>query len=588
MWKAGVELSLAGLFCLSDCLLSTAWAQDTVNVASIRLLGVHRLSSEEILAVFQTKTRKPFQAEVFQKDLKRLVDLYAGAGFPQAAVESTMVQTTSHGTEVLIAVDEGKPAVISSMHFDGAGAVDEKDLISELTMGVGDSFVPSQLESDIQTLLKLYERRGYPFAKIMIGGISFSDDNDTLRTSVRLVVEEGRQAVLNAVRVEGNKTTKEYVVVRESRLRGDEVYTPELAEQVKRRLERLKLFSTVSLPELFLDERERAGLLIRVAEGNSISFDGVLGYVPAQRAQEQGYLTGLVDVQFRNLLGTGRKVSTRWYRENAQTQEIELHYFEPWLASYPVNAAVAFFQRKQDSTYVKRAYDVTAEFMVNDDLGIGVSFSQTNVFPSEGYGRSSVAESRQISLGGFVRYDSRDDAVTPTSGAFYRTEYEVGTKEILSAPTAASSASSSTHRVGLDLSYYFEPIKKQVVALESHLRDFRTEKIEAGDLFRLGGSGSLRGYREGQFFGSTLLWLNLEYRFLAGKRSFFYGFSDTGYIVSPDDPSTGLRKSETTKFGYGIGLRVDSGLGLIGVNIGFGEGDTFSTAKLHVRLMNEF
>jgi outer membrane translocation and assembly module TamA len=49
-----------------------------------------------------------------------------------------------------------------------------------------------------------------------------------------------------------------------------------------------------------------------------------------------------------------------------------------------------------------------------------------------------------------------------------------------------------------------------------------------------------------------------------------------------------LRKSETTKFGYGIGLRVDSGLGMIGVNIGFGEGDTFSTAKLHVRLMNEF
>ena len=33
---------------------------------------------------------------------------------------------------------------------------------------------------------------------------------------------------------------------------------------------------------------------------------------------------------------------------------------------------------------------------------------------------------------------------------------------------------------------------------------------------------------------------------------------------------------------------MDSALGLIGVSIALGEGDTFSTAKIHIRLINEF
>jgi outer membrane protein insertion porin family len=108
------------------------------------------------------------------------------------------------------------------------------------------------------------------------------------------------------------------------------------------------------------------------------------------------------------------------------------------------------------------------------------------------------------------------------------------------------------------------------------------------DLFRLGGASTLRGYREGQFLGSRIVWTNLEYRFLVAPRSFFYGFIDGGYIVQPDIAAVKMTGSEQSKFGYGIGVRMDSALGLIGVSFALGEGDTFSTAKIHIRLINEF
>ena len=104
---------------------------------------------------------------------------------------------------------------------------------------------------------------------------------------------------------------------------------------------------------------------MRVVEGNQNSFDGVLGYVPSSSSSGSGYVTGLVNISLRNLFGTGRKLSARWYQENQSSQETELHYFEPWVASYPVNAQLGFFQRKQDSTFVKMQYDIASRIDVD-------------------------------------------------------------------------------------------------------------------------------------------------------------------------------------------------------------------------------
>ena len=146
----------------------------------------------------------------------------------------------------------------------------------------------------------------------------------------------------------------------------------------------------------------------------------------------------------------------------------------------------------------------------------------------------------------------------------------------------------TTQRVLFDLKYYRTLWFRNVLAAELHVRDFRARDIDQSDLFQLGGATTLRGYREGQFLGSCLVWSNLEYRVLMASQSFVFGFVDAGYIVQPALASIELEASEQTKIGYGIGVQLDSGIGLIGVSIALGEGDTFSTAKLHIRLINAF
>ncbi|HLF20514.1 MAG TPA: POTRA domain-containing protein, partial [Bacteroidota bacterium] len=588
--KASVNSLPAGFFCLWIAYPELNVAQDTARVVSLTVMSNRSGSAQEIPDNFQTKRNVVYRPAILQEDLKRLIQHYVADGFINARIDSVVIKpsTKNSDVDILVTIEEGMPAVLQSIIFEGLGSLSETELKTRLNLHTGSRFTQRELESYVQRVLAFYEQSGYPFAKIIVNNVSFSESDEAIQTTVVLSVQEGQRVSISELRIEGNRTTKDYVIAREARLGMNEMFDGELPGRIKRRLERLNLFSSVSLPELYLTEDERAGLLVRVTEGNPNSFDGLLGYVPAQRSQESGFFTGLIDVQFRNLLGTGRKLSTRWYRENQFSQEIELRYYEPWIASYPVNSSGEFFQRKQDSTYVRRRYGVNAEFMFSEVLTIGASYGQTNVIPSEGYGKSILAESRQFSIGAYVRYDSRDDPLTPTSGVLYRTEYQLGVKDILSSPTIVTTNRGSTRRITLDLSHYVELVSRQVLSTELHLRDFRTERLEVGDLFRLGGATSVRGYKEGQFLGSTLAWMNMEYRFLVASRSFFYGFADVGYVVVPDNSVSGLLRSELIKGGYGVGMRVDSGLGLIGVNLGFGEGDTFSTAKLHVRLINEF
>jgi len=107
-------------------------------------------------------------------------------------------------------------------------------------------------------------------------------------------------------------------------------------------------------------------------------------------------------------------------------------------------------------------------------------------------------------------------------------------------------------------------------------------------MFRFGGAKTLRGYRENQFLGSRVAWTNAEYRFLLGRRSFLFGFLDTGYYNRPAQPEQNLPGEDGVKYGYGFGLRTDTPLGNIGVSFALGQGDSFSQGKIHIGLINDF
>jgi outer membrane protein insertion porin family len=65
-------------------------------------------------------------------------------------------------------------------------------------------------------------------------------------------------------------------------------------------------------------------------------------------------------------------------------------------------------------------------------------------------------------------------------------------------------------------------------------------------------------------------------------------FFDTGYYLRPEETEQKIPKSEEFLYGFGLGLSLETALGVLRVSYALGEGDTFSDGKIHFGVLNEF
>jgi len=594
LMKGFLLIRLLGLFLFSIGTLSLAIAAPTIR--SIQTQGNSVFTTREILEWISSEQNLPYSKQIIANDLKLVADNYRRRGYLAINVEPLLNQSLADSAyvDIVFSIHEGRQTVVGSITPQGNQQLSSHEILNQFDLKSGDPLDESILEKDIDGMLARYERIGYPFTLCRVENLAMQQGDEADTLTIALNIEEGQQLTIDEIRVEGNKETNPSVIVRETRIDSGEVFNPTKVDAIKPRLKRLNIFSDVSDPELYV-RNNKSGLLIKVQEGSTNTFDGVIGYIPGSGVDQSGYVTGLVSVSMRNLFGTGRKLSFKWAREDRSSQELGVRYLEPWVFNLPANIGGGFSQRQQDSSYVRRVLDLKAELMVSEELSVAGLFNSESVIPSASDSAfSRVFQSSIVSVGAEILYDARDDAYSPTSGARYRTDYQYGTKRTSKIPSNLLDqvpGKSTVQKFTLDLDFYLSTFTRQVVAVGLHGRELQSGRPEEGEMFRLGGSRSLRGFRESQFIGSRLAWSNTEYRFLLARRSFFYGFIDAGYYFRPADEARTIpiRKSEAFNYGYGIGIQLETGLGVLGVSFALSsDTPSFSSGKIHFGLINEF
>lgn len=565
---------------------------DSLRVRSIAVEGNRARTEADVLAAFAARPGGRLDTLRLAAEAEALASEYRRDGWLGARVSAGVAGWSDDGlgADLLVRVDEGKRAVVRAVVFEGATVFTADELERMTDLSPGDALDEAILERDIGAILKAYENAGFPLARCSVARVEAvpGGEEDALAVTVR--VEEGKRVTLQEVRVEGNVETDAGVIVREARVTPGEVYDPRKVERVRGRLQRLNIFAEVAEPELYMRD-DRGGLLLRVKEGNSNTFDGILGYIPGAAPGEAGYLTGMVAFSMRNLFGTGRKLGFRWQRDDRYSQDLALRYLEPWLFGWPVNAGVGFQQRQQDTSYVRRVIDGKLEVMFSEEVTAGVVVAGEAVIPSATVSGAFFLRSSTVSVGAELLYDSRDDPYNPTAGGRFRTDYLYGRRKTDDVPQdypVAVDRNVSVGRLTVDADLFLEVFARQVAALGIHGRELTGDQSDEAQMFRFGGARTLRGYRENQFVGTRVAWTNLEYRFILARRSYLFGFFDAGYYLRPADAVRGLAGVEEFKPGYGVGLLVDTPIGVMGVSFALGQGDSFGQAKIHVGIVNEF
>lgn len=526
---------------------------------------------------------------------KSLLERLQKEGFYFASIDSIFFSYSQDSSKVDIVVhlNEAMKTIVADYEIRGMPEISDLPVI-RFDLQEGHVFLPDALTNDIEAILQALEGVGFPFAKVAIAEVAAIDSGQRCPDSVRVAlrVEPGDRTIISEIDLIGNTHTKANTILRELPVAEGDVYTQEQVDKIQSRLLNLGFFRWVNPPRLELLKRGQARLILEVAEGNHNRFDGVVGYNPATQASS-GFVTGLLDFKFGNLFGTGRQLAARWERRSKETQAFQFSYMEPWIAGVPLQGSFGFKQLIQDTSYIERDIGLTFDYRLNESLRINAGASRSKVAPdSIGAIRLGIEPSTALNFTVGVTVGSLDNPINPSRGLLYSTSFKFSRKQLglSDADSTMARGDFDQKHLSVDLESYLPLFQWQVFAVGVHGREVRSGEpvIPIPDQYRFGGTQSLRGYREEQLRGVRVAWANIEYRYLLGARSRFFGFWDLGYFLRKDLAGDILAETENIKFGFGFGARIETRLGLVGLDYGLGEGDNFTNGKVHVSLTNEF
>ncbi|HBJ14556.1 MAG TPA: outer membrane protein assembly factor BamA, partial [Parabacteroides merdae] len=168
-----------------------------------------------ILEAFSTKK---FTTEEYENDKKHIIEKYNEKGYRDAVlVEDSVVNYNDKRVDIFLKVEEGDKYYLKDINFVGNTKYPTEQLLYILGMKPGDVYnqkkLNERLTTDEDAVSNLYYNNGYIF--FGADPVEVDVENDSISLEVR--IQEGPQATINRVIINGNDRLYEDIVRRELR-----------------------------------------------------------------------------------------------------------------------------------------------------------------------------------------------------------------------------------------------------------------------------------------------------------------------------------------------------------------------------------
>ncbi len=436
-----------------------------------------------------------------------------------------------------------------------------------------------RLKADI---ISDYHDDGYYFASLNTDQVKL--DRETADLHLRLIT--GPLVIIERLRFKGLTRSKPEYVARLSGLRPGDPLIGAQIEGAVRRIEASEYLQNDSTPQLTPNAAyDGVELLFYLTELKSNRLELGGGYLPRQGTLP-GEFVGRVDFESRNLFGSGRQLAALYDRKDRFSSRTYFRFVQPVFIPDHLEFSMHLEQVDYDSSYHSFAVSGDVSLVTRGQMRLGGHASWTKTEPQRG------SEPPSRTLGGGISYDMNRLQYRPNPSGGYRIGFAVSYLRRSSQPDSSGTTATdneSVFEIGAD--NYF-PLGKTVVFrlnLAAHIRITSRDLIDHSEQFKLGGFGSLRGYRQDQFAGRRIALGQSELRLRPSRQFAFYLFSDIGYVYSKRLVAPNLVGSEEiTRVGSGFGLFVGNPTVQMTMELGWGYHDRIDEGKIHVGLVTLF
>ena len=344
----------------------------------------------------------------FREDLDKVVDYYNEAGFRDARIvrdtvwdvpqdELTLSDKKKQKQErvkVKVQVFEGSKFYFRNITFSGNTVYSDDVLARSLRIAKGDPYNRKRLEQNLTynpsgtDISSLYMDNGYLFFRAT--SVEIAVVNDSIDIEIR--IEEGQQARIRNVWVEGNTITNDKIIMRELHTRPGDLFSRDALLRSRRELVTLGYFKEESIiPEPRPNAKDgTVDIVYKVEEGSTSQLNLQGGY-------GSGMVIGQVGIQLNNFsvrnifnkkawvplpAGDGQKLGFNAVTNGKAYYALSASFTEPWLGGHRAQSLSGSVYHNLYSNGLWYSKDDPKYYSLQI-TGAGVSFSRRLKWPDD-------------------------------------------------------------------------------------------------------------------------------------------------------------------------------------------------------------
>ncbi|MEO8769268.1 MAG: BamA/TamA family outer membrane protein [Ferruginibacter sp.] len=599
-----IKKSLAMVICCSFILCTHA--QQSADSKNGYFLAIHYIDKDSLFKPQELKLQSTFSSEpLLYEYMNKLPQLLASKGYPVASVDSFWtIESTIH-VNLFIGTKYNWVQLTTS-------GIDKKALEETGFRDKNFSNKPVnliQVQVLQERILNYYEKDGYPFASVYLDSVQINND------SIHAVLKADKGVIyhIDSIRIIGKPKISKKFLQHYLYIPNGSVYNKQKLEDVDRRILELPYLKTAQPSDLtMLGTGAVLNLYVQPKKSSQVNF--IIGFLPAANNTGKLQLTGDVNLDLKNLLGSGEGILLKWQQLQPKSPRLNLGYNQPYILNSAFGFDFLFDLFKKDSSYLQVNAQLGLQYLLsaNKTGKIFIQWQNTTLL-SGGIDTNQVRATKKlppnidvssVNVGLNYEWIKTSYRFNPRYGNEVNIATAVGIKNVkqntdivsLKDPTfnyATLYDSIKTRnyqlRIKLSGAHFFSLGKSSVLKTALNTGAYLSPSIFRNELFQIGGYSLLRGFDEESIYATRYGVATAEFRQIIDLNSYLSFFADYGATKNKYQ-----QVNVNNQFiGVGIGLVYEAKLGLINISYAIGKRDDVKfnlkeSSKIHFGYINYF
>lgn len=426
-------------------------------------------------------------------------------------------------------------------------------------------FKSTEIADVYESILKYLENNGFPFARVQLTHIDFTDTSP----SATLSIHTGEKIVWHEIFIKGEAKiapgfVKTYLEIREGK-----PYSEKLFDDIPTKIQQLNFLALDQNPQVIFTP-EGADLYLYLKSVPTSSADGILGMQPDTKGKIT--FTGNINLSLNNVIKRGESFSLSWKSLQVKTQQIEAQLKAPFLFKTPFGVEGNFHLYKRDSSFL----EIKTMAGINYYLGKGsylkgfYNFESSHTLSGAKNNPLYVnAQSVKTSYYGLGIVRNKVDYIpNPTRGLQLDINASLGLRTAM--PKDSSGAvrkhKSTSSKIQSTISYFIPLGRRHTIRLGNITSGIYADTVYSNEQLRFGGLKAQRGFNEESIYATFFTTFSLEYRFLLDKNSNIFVFYDQSWYENRVN-----KYVHDTPLGFGLGLSFGTKVGTFSISYALGR-----------------